>query len=203
MTILQAVGGFMTAPPSPPLQGASSLEAIARSARIRGPAPVELWNPPYCGDIGLEIGRDGRWFYQGSPIGRPALVALFASVLRKDEDGRTYLVTPVEKIDVKVTDAPFLAVEMRLSGEGQAQDILLRTNLDEWVSVGSRQPLRFDLQPDGGLKPYVVVRGRLEALLVRAVYLELVELAEAASGSGAPGVWSGSIWWPFPEAALP
>ncbi len=199
---------------APPPEGASSpeavagrppgsLEAIARSARTPGPAPVELWNPPYCGDIGLAIGRDGRWSYQGSPIARPALVALFASVLRKDADGRTYLVTPAEKIDVTVADAPFLAVEMRVSGAGRNQQIALRTNLDEWVAVDAGHPLRFDPQPDGGLKPYVVVRGRLEALLVRAVYLELVALAEGTTEGGTLGVWSGGTWWPLPEAVGP
>nr|WP_245280135.1 DUF1285 domain-containing protein [Hyphomicrobium sp. 99] len=159
--------------------------------------PVEKWNPPYCGDIGMKIRRDGSWLYQGSPIGRIALVKLFASILRKDEDGRTYLVTPAEKVDVEVEDAPFLAVEMAVTGEGAKRTITLRTNVDDVVTVDAEHPLRFaKSEPDGGLKPYVLVRGRLEALCTRAVYAELVELAEAGEGdAGEIGVWSGGVWW--------
>jgi uncharacterized protein len=180
----------------------SGLDAIVRSAggetkRNREAAPVHLWNPPYCGDIGLEIKADGTWHYRGSPITRRPLVELFASVLRKDEDGKTYLVTPAEKVDVTVADAPFLAVEMQVKGDGKACDVSLRTNLDTWVRIDTAHPIRFVVQePAGGLKPYVLVRGRLEALLVRAVYLELVELATAGN-SAAPGFWSGGVWWPL------
>jgi hypothetical protein len=158
---------------------------------------VEKWDPPYCGDIGLEIRRDGTWFYQGSPIGRIALVKLFASILRKDDDGRTYLVTPAEKVDVAVEDAPFLAVELAVDGEGRAQQLTFRTNLDDVAAVDAEHPLRFEASgPDGGLKPYVVVRGRLEALATRAVYAELVELAAARDeGGDVVGVWSGGVWW--------
>jgi uncharacterized protein len=159
--------------------------------------PVESWNPPHCGDIGLEILRNGTWHYQGSVIARPALVALFASVLRKDEDGATYLVTPVEKVLVRVCDAPFLAVEMQVEGAGRDQVIGLRTNLDDWVTVGPDHPLRFEAQSEtGGLKPYVRVRGRLDALFTRALVLDLVALAEASSAEReALGVWSGGIRW--------
>ena len=159
--------------------------------------PVEKWDPPYCGDIGMEIRRDGTWMYQGSPIGRAALVQLFASILRKDADGRTYLVTPAEKVDVRVEDAPFLAVEMAAEGEGRAQRLTFRTNVDDVVTVDAEHPLRFEASgPDGGLKPYVLVRGRLEALCTRAVYSELVELAVAGDDGGEDvGVWSGGLWW--------
>ncbi len=162
-----------------------------------GARPVEKWNPPYCGDIGMKIRRDGTWMYQGSPIGRIALVKLFASILRKDDDGKTYLVTPAEKVDVEVEDAPFLAVEMAVSGEGRNQTLTFRTNVDDVVTVDAEHPLRFEkTQPDGGLKPYVLVRGRLEALCTRAVYAELVELAEPKDGEGDEvGVWSGGVWW--------
>ena len=136
----------------------------------RRPAPVESWNPPYCGDIGLKIRRDGTWLYRDSPIGRPALVKLFAGVLRKDEDGRTYLVTPAEKVDVEVEDAPFLAVEMEARGAERAQQLAFRTNVDDVVACGPDNPLRFaEQEPGRGLKPYVLVRGRLEALLTRAL----------------------------------
>jgi hypothetical protein len=179
---------------------AGGLETIVRAVRDAKAAPVELWNPPYCGDIGLEIHSDGSWYYQNTPIARRSLVELFASVLRKDDDGQTYLVTPVEKILVRVADAPFLAVEMDVSGVGEAQVLRFRTNLDTWVGVDAAHPLRLESQPaTGGLKPYVRVRGRLDALVTRAIYLDLVALAQAGSvPPGEPvGVWSGGVWWPF------
>jgi hypothetical protein len=185
-----------------PKTSSTGLEALMRDAAASGEAgarPVEKWNPPYCGDIGMKIRRDGTWMYQGSPIGRIALVKLFASILRKDDDGKTYLVTPAEKVDVEVEDAPFLAVEMAVSGEGSNQTLTFRTNVDDVVTVDAEHPLRFEASgPDGGLKPYILVRGRLEALATRAVYAELVELAVARdgdSGSGEVGVWSGGTWW--------
>jgi len=181
-----------------PKTSSTGLEALMRDAAASGEAgarPVEKWNPPYCGDIGMKIRRDGTWMYQGSPIGRIALVKLFASILRKDDDGKTYLVTPAEKVDVEVEDAPFLAVEMAVSGEGRNQTLTFRTNVDDVVTVDAEHPLRFEQSgPDGGLKPYVLVRGRLEALCTRAVYAELVELAEAGEGDEV-GVWSGGEWW--------
>ncbi len=162
------------------------------SARLR----VETWDPPYCGDIGIAIRRDGTWIYQNSPIGRLALVKLFAGILRKDADGRTYLVTPVEKVDVHVEDAPFLGVDLAVSGSGTNQVLTFRTNVDDVVTVGPEHPLHFSRQdPTGGLKPYVLVRGRLEALVTRAVYADLVALAVAKDGGGTLGVWSGGTWW--------
>lgn len=181
---------------------APGLEGITRAAsgakpRDRQAAPVHLWNPPYCGDIGLEIRADGTWAYRGSPINRRPLVELFASVLRKDEDGRTYLVTPAEKVDVKIADAHFIVVEMRNEGEGPNAQIHMRTNLDTWVTIGEKHPIRFAVEASsGGLKPYVLVRGRLEALVNRAVYLDLMDLATQLSAK--PGLWSGGIWWPLP-----
>jgi len=183
-----------------PKTSSTGLEALMRDAAASGEAgarPVEKWNPPYCGDIGMKIRRDGTWMYQGSPIGRIALVKLFASILRKDDDGKTYLVTPAEKVDVEVEDAPFLAVEMAVSGEGRNQTLTFRTNVDDVVTVDAEHPLRFERsEPDGGLKPYVLVRGRLEALCTRAVYAELVALAEPRDGNcDEVGVWSGGVWW--------
>jgi uncharacterized protein len=186
-------GNFSARPP-----GLEGLLQAARESGTAGARPVEKWDPPYCGDIGMAIRRDGTWTYQGSPIGRIALVKMFASILRKDYDGRTYLVTPAEKVDVAVEDAPFLAVEMAVAGEGREQRLTFRTNLDDVVTVDAEHPLRFERSaPDGGLKPYVLVRGRLEALCTRAVYAELVDLAVAgeASGGGEAGVWSGGVWW--------
>jgi len=174
--------------------GLAALMAAAGTGA--GARPVETWNPAYCGDIGMAIQADGTWMFCGSPIGRPALVKLFASILRKDDDGRTYLVTPVEKVDCHVADAPFLAVEMAVTGTGSDQVLTFRTNVDDVVTAGRAHPIRFDVQqPAGGLKPYVRVRGRLEALLTRALYADLVELA--LEHEGRAGIWSGGIFWPF------
>jgi hypothetical protein len=173
------------------------LEALLRARGGKGPAPVETWNPPYCGDIGMAIRSDGVWLYQGSPIGRAPLVKLFAGVLRKDADGRHYLVTPAEKVDVAVDDAPFLAVEMEVRGEGRAQSLIFRTNVDDIVTAGPDHPVRFVVEPgSGGLKPYLLVRGRLEALVTRALYYDLVELAVAEADHGL-GLWSGGAFFPL------
>jgi hypothetical protein len=162
---------------------------------------VERWDPPYCGDIGLRIRSDGVWLYRNSPIGRHALVKLFAGVLRKDADGRHYLVTPTEKIDVAVDDAPFLAVEMEARGSGRDRKLMFRTNVDDIVTAGPEHPLRFEIESgSGGLKPYLHIRGRLEALVTRALLYDLVELAAEDGGRG-PGLWSGGTFFPLPDAA--
>ena len=136
--------------------------------------------------------------YQGSPIGRMPLVRMFARVLRRDADGRTYLVTPAEKVDVAVADAPFLAVEMHVDGAGRDQVLAFRTNVDDVVRCGPEHPLWFVEEPgSGGLKPYLRVRGRLDALVTRAIYYDLVELATPGEPSGHDrlGIWSGGVWW--------
>ena len=159
---------------------------ISRATRAgKGPAPVDRWQPPFCGDLDMEIRADGTWFYLGTPIGRMPLVQLFSTVLRKDEDGKTYLVTPVEKVGIRVVDAPFVAVEMDVSGEGDERVITFRTNVGDVVEAGPDHPLRFvDEDETGGLKPYVHVRGRLEALVARPVMYELVEHGEAIEIDG-------------------
>jgi hypothetical protein len=177
----------------------SGLEALLKAQAGKGPAPVEQWDPPYCGDIGLRIRADGTWLYRDSPIARPALVKLFASVLRKDADGRHFLVTPAEKIDVAVEDAPFLAVELEVRGSGPAQRLIFRTNVDDIVAAGPGHPLRFAIEPDsGGLKPYLLVRGGLEALVTRALTYDLAELAVKEEGRGL-GLWSGGQLYPMFE----
>lgn len=176
----------------------SGLEDILKAAAGTGAAPVERWSPPYCGDIGMRIRHDGVWLYQGSPIGRLPLVKLFARVLRKDADGRTFLVTPAEMVDVAVDDAHFMAVEMEVRGAGRDRRLVFRTNVDDIVEVGPSHPLRFVSEPaSGGLKPYILVRGRLEALVTRALYYDLVELAEARQEDGQLGLWSGGAWFPL------
>jgi uncharacterized protein len=176
----------------------AGLEALLAAQRGKGPAPVEAWNPPYCGDIGLRVRADAVWFYQGSPIGRMALVKLFAGVLRKDADGKHYLVTPAEKMDVAVDDAPFLAVEMEVRGSGRDQSLVFRTNVDDIVAADPDHPIRFELESGSeGLKPYLLVRGRLEALVTRALYYDLVELAVEGDRDGARslGLWSGGAFF--------
>ncbi len=166
---------------------ARGLEAlVARAARAgKGLPPVERWNPDFCGDIDMEIRPDGTWFYLGTPIGRMPLVQLFSTVLRKDADGGTYLVTPVEKVGIRVVDAPFVAVEVNVSGRGEDQVITFRTDVGDVVEAGPEHPLRFvDEEHTGGLKPYLLVRGRLEALVARAVMYELVGHGEEISVNG-------------------
>jgi len=174
----------------PSLSGAADTAGlsalISRAARAgKGLPPVERWNPDFCGDLDMEIKPDGTWFYLGTPIGRMPLVQLFSTVLRKDADGKTYLVTPVEKVGIRVVDAPFIAVEMDVSGKGDGQIITFRTNVGDLVEAGPDNPLRFvDESDTGGLKPYVLVRGRLEALVARPVMYELIEHGEELEVGG-------------------
>jgi hypothetical protein len=164
------------------------LDALAAATRGSARLPKEAWNPPFCGDIPMRIARDGSWHYAGSPIARPALVRLFASVLRR-EDARFVLVTPVEKVGIEVEDAPFVATEMEWAGS----TLRLRTNLDEWVDVDTIHPLRFEDGPAGGLKPYVRVRDDLWALLTRTLATELIDRGEVRDEAGAAmfGIASG------------
>ena len=164
-------------------------EAEPGPAGRRGPPPVERWNPPYCGEIDMRVAADGAWHYLGSPIGRPALVKLFASVLRREADGRYVLVTPVERVGITVEDAPFLAVEMAVEGEGDARSVAFRTNVDDLVPVGAEHGLTFARDEAGGLKPYLHVRRGLTALVTRALVFDLVALCEARVVEGEP--WFG------------
>nr|WP_324292788.1 DUF1285 domain-containing protein [uncultured Cohaesibacter sp.] len=176
---------------------------IERSDGLEGRPlpPVESWNPDFCGDLDMRIAADGTWFYLGSPIGRLPLVKLFASVLRKDEDGKTYLVTPVEKIGITVEDAHFQAVEMAADGDLAAGGVLtFRTNLGDLVPLDEEHPMRFELEPEtGGLKAYIRVRGRLEARLTRALMYDLIALADAGEGPNDDqyGVASGVTFFPI------
>ena len=165
----------------PAAKDSSALErlsaALGAIPRGKGPPPIERWNPAYCGEIDLRIAADGTWFYNGTPIGRPALVRLFASILRKDPE-RHVLVTPVERVGIVVEDAPFQAVEMAVEGDGAARRIAFRTNVDDLVQVGDANPLRFERDPGGGIKPYVLVRGGLWAQVTRALTYDLVDMGE-------------------------
>jgi hypothetical protein len=157
--------------------------AVKAAAQSKGPPPVERWNPPYCGEIDMRIAADGAWFYNGTPIGRPALVKLFASILRRDPE-RYVLVTPVERVGITVEDAPFLAVEMAVEGEGAGRKLGFRTNVDDLVRVDAAHPIRFDRDSAGGIKPYLLVRGGLWARVTRSLTYDLIELGEDREVNG-------------------
>ena len=169
----------------------------------KGPAPVEKWNPPFCGDLDMEIRSDGTWFYMGTPIGRAPLVRLFSTVLRKDEDGKTYLVTPVEKVGIRVVDAPFVAVEMTVTAHDDGPRLTFRTNVGDVVEAGPEHPLHFVVHGGNNqLKPYLHVRGRLEALVSRPVMYDLVALGETLDidGVGMFCLRSGGATFPIMRA---
>lgn len=187
--------------PSPLTPGsalARLTEALGADSKRKGPPPVERWNPAYCGEIDMRIAADGTWHYMGSPINRPALVKLFSTVLRKDPE-RYVLVTPVERVGITVEDAPFLAVEMAVEGEAEGRQIAFRTNVDDLVQVGPDHPLRFEQDANGGLKPYVKVRGELWALVTRSLALDLVAMGEerATDGAAAFGLVAGGAFFPI------
>src|SRR5918992_78790 len=181
------------------------IDAIATSAQRegrKGPPPVHLWNPPFCGDIDMRIAADGTWFYMKTPIGRPALVKLFASVLKR-EANKYFLVTPVEKVGIVVEDAPFLAVEMQTQDQTGDRVLRFRTNVDDWVKCGPEHALRFDPEPGtGGLKPYLHVRHDLWAKLTRPLFYDLVALGEERDVDGRRmfGVASKSLFFPMAPA---
>jgi uncharacterized protein len=163
-----------------------------------GLPPVHLWNPPFCGDIDMRIAGDGTWFYMNSPIGRKPLYQLFSKVIRRDGEDY-FLVTPVEKCGIRVDDAPFVAVRMSVSGNGQNQIISFETNCDDHVVVNKEHPLRFaDEAGTDGLKPYVIVRRNLEALVSRALFYDLVSLGVVAGEWF--GVWSSGTFFPMKPA---
>ena len=182
----------MPAPPPPDL-ASLSLAEIARLAEEDRLPPVESWNPAHCGDSEMRIARDGTWYHQGWPIGRAAMVRLFSTILRREADGSFVLVTPVEKLDIHVEDAPFVAVEMKSEGGGAAMQLVFRLNTGDLVTAGPGHELRFEERADGP-RPYLHVRRGLEALIARPVYYELAEIA-LANGSAPPGVWSNTAFF--------
>ena len=185
--------------------GQGGLDAIAAGLprENKGLPPVERWNPPFCGDIDMRIGADGTWFYQKTPIGRAALVKLFASVLKREGD-KYFLVTPVEKVGIVVDDAPFIAVEMNTSGGNNGRVLQFRTNVDDWIPAGPDHALRFEPQPKtGGLKPYLHVRRDLWAKVTRALFYDLVALGEECDVNGKMmfGVFSQGEFFAMAEAS--
>jgi hypothetical protein len=185
--------------------GAEALAAAARAAGKKGPPPVHLWNPPFCGDLDMRIARDGTWFYLGTPIGRKPLVKLFASILRREGD-RYFLVTPVEKVGLTVEDAPFVAVDFTAEGEGRAQSLSFVTNVEDRATAGPDHPIRVERDPESGEPaPYVLIRANLEALIDRKSFYRLVELGchEEHEGARWFGLWSGGAFFPLiPSADL-
>ncbi len=177
----------------------TSLTEIAAQVAAAKLPPVEQWHPAHCGDSDMRIARGGTWYHQGAPIGRPALVKLFSTILRREPDGGFVLVTPGEKLDIAVEDAPFIAVELTSEGQGSGRRIGFRLNTDEHVIAGPGHPIRFDVDAGGTPRPYLAVRRGLDALIARAAYYELVELALAEHGSP-PGVWSDGAFFALPDA---
>ncbi|WP_439497757.1 DUF1285 domain-containing protein [Bosea sp. (in: a-proteobacteria)] len=173
-----------------------------QDGKARGLPPVERWNPPFCGDLDMRIAADGTWFYLGTPIGRPALVKLFSSVLKREGDAY-FLVTPVEKVGIIVEDAPFQAVEMVVEGEGEGRSIAFRTQVDDVVSVGPEHALRFEREAKDGLKPYIHIRRDLWARVTRALTYDLLALGEvrAVDGVSMFGVAAGGAFYPAAPAS--
>ena len=174
---------------------AESLAKAATAAKGRGLPPVHLWNPPFCGDLDMRIARDGTWFYLGTPIGRPALVKLFSTIIRRDGDDY-FLVTPVEKVGITVDDAPFVAVDFNIRGD----DLVFETNVGDFVTAGPDYPIRVVRDPETGEpSPYVLVRTNLEALIDRKSFYRLVDIGVTRPHDGDDwfGVQSGGGFFPI------
>jgi len=173
-----------------------SLAALAKAIEARGgPPPVDRWNPDHCAHSGMRIARDGSWFHEGRPINRPAMVRLFASVLRREPDGSHVLVTPVEKLTIDVEATAFRATQMTMAGEGEQRRIGLTLDSGDALIAGPAHPLRIVDTPDGP-SPRVAVRFGLEAEIARPLYYELAEIA-LAEGHNPPGVWSDGTFFPL------
>lgn len=181
---------------------AESLVASIGATKSRGLPPVHLWNPPFCGDLDMRIARDGTWFYEGSPIQRPGLVKLFSSILKR-EDGKYFLVTPVEKVGITVDDAPFVAIDFEPAGEGAGQVLTFVTHVGDTAIAGPDHPIRVERDPETGEpSPYILIRAGLEALIDRKSFYRLVDLG--VHHEGWFGVWSnGDFFRIIPSAELP
>ncbi len=184
----------------------SVMASVQAATKQKGPPPVHLWNPPFCGDIDMRIARDGTWFYQGTPIGRPGLVKLFSSILKRE--GESYfLVTPVEKVGIRVDDAPFVAIDVEAEGAGEAQRLHFVTQVEDRVVAGPAHPIRVVRDPGTGEpSPYILIRANLEALIDRKSFYRLVDLGAHAMQDGESwfGLWSDGAFFPvIPSADLP
>lgn len=195
------------APSETPPPSAQTLEASAKAAGAKGGLPpVHLWDPPYRGEIDIRIARDGTWYHEGTVITRAPLVRLFSTIL-KLEDGRFYLVTPVEKVGITVEDAPFVAVDFEVSGSGEQQRLTFETNVGDLAEAGPDHPIRVERDPESGAPaPYVMIRAGLEALIDRKSFYRLIDLGVLAEHAGDSwfGLWSGGEFFPLiPAAELP
>jgi len=178
---------------------ADGLARAAREASAKGPPPVHLWNPEFCGDLDMRIARDGTWFYLGTPIGRRRLVKLFSSIIRKDGD-KYFLVTPVEKVGIIVDDAPFVAVDFEVTGKDASQTLTFTTNVDDSVAAGPDHPIRVVRDSETGEPaPYVLIRRNLEALIDRKSFYRLIDLGTHHPKDGEDwfGIWSGEQFFPI------
>ena len=173
---------------------AESIAASAQESTKGGMPPVDKWNPPFCGDLDMRIARDGTWFYLGTPIGRPGLVKLFSSIIRKDGDDY-FLVTPVEKVGITVDDAPFVALDFNATEEGEDQKLHFETHVGDTFVAGPDHPIRVAYDDDGEPSPYVLVRRNLEALIDRKSFYRLVDLGVHRDGWF--GVWSDGEFFPI------
>jgi uncharacterized protein len=182
----------------PPDLARLSLGEIEAALAEKRLPPVDKWHPTHSGPSDMVITRDGSWFHQGGRINRPAMVKLFSSILRREGDGSYVLVTPGEKLDIIVEDAPFIAVEVKSEGEGAKRSLAFRLNTDDLVIAGPANPIRV-VNCDDGPHPYVMVRGGMEALIARPVYYELAELAVSEAAEPL-GLWSGGAFFAL-EAA--
>src|ERR1700761_5896043 len=180
---------------------AAAKDVATRDASAKGLPPVHLWNPPFCGDLDMRIAADASWYYMGTPIGRPALVRLFSTILKR-EDGKYFLVTPVEKGGIRGDDAPFLAVEQQKVNDEKSRRLRFRTNVDDWVACGAGHGLRFKTAAGGGLTPYLHVRADLWAKVTRAIYYDLVDMGEERMVDGRQmfGVASGGAFCAMADA---
>ena len=177
---------------------ADGIAAAAQKAGKKGPPPVHLWNPPFCGDLDMRIARDGTWFYLGTPIGRKPLVKLFSSIIRKDGDDY-FLVTPVEKVGIIVDDAPFVAVDFDASGTGAQQVLTFTTQVDDVAVAGPNNPIRVERHAETGEPaPYVLIRSNLEALIDRKSFYRLIDLGvhRKVDGESWFGLWSSGVFFP-------
>ncbi len=184
---------------------ADGLVAAATAATKKGPPPVHLWNPDFCGDIDMEIRRDGTWYYLGTPIGRQPMVRLFASILKREGDSY-FLVTPVEKVGIRVADAPFIAIDVEIAGAGPDQCLTFTTNVDDSVTASAENPLRVSRDASGEPRPYVHIRRGMEARIDRKTFYRLIDAASHGMHQGADwlGLWSSGTFFPIiPAAELP
>lgn len=190
----------------PPAQ--SLLKSLPDSAlgAAREPAPVHLWHPDFTGELDMHIARDGTWYHEGGPITRLSLAQLFSGILRLEDDGRYYLITPVEKWAIRVDDAPFVAVRLEVQGQGKAQKLRFVTSLEHEIVAGREHPIMVSVDSQTGEpSPYILLRDNLQALIHRNVFYQLAELAQERELDGqlCQGVWSDGVFFPIDGRAAP